>query len=193
MVKIFRDAGFDEYNNPNSTIIGTISYLAGPQGPGRIRTDIVGDVFFDLKNDTTKKFKQGQRVMVLDVKKKQKSKLPFMFESPWVATDVQPLTKVKKHTKKEISVVARKKILKEYGTSLKGFKTQQKPSKPFELGQIVYGFYSGVYRIVQFKGKVAICEEVYNAKLSRATGATNSWLTNFCRPLQPSVAKILKD
>lgn len=178
----FRDAGFNELDNESGGLIGTVAYIDGATGLGRIRADALGDVLFESKNDSAQKLKQGQRVLVLGVKRKSKSKLPFMFNSPWVATEVHTLRAHKKHSKKELSVGACKKMIQEAGDSLKGFQTQKKFKKPFKVGQIVYGYYPGIYRIVEIKGPMVKCEEIYNAKLVRAGGAVHSWLATFCRP-----------
>jgi hypothetical protein len=189
----FRNAGYNEHDNPGQGLIGRIAYLEGTQGPGRIRTDTMGDVFFAPTVHSIKKLKQGQRVLVYEINEGPKPKADFMFNSQWEATTVVSLPKGKSHPKLELPDAVRGEILKIAGDSLKGFQTQQKFSKPFRIGQLVYGFYSGIYRIAQIKDTVAICEEVYNSKLARAHGATNQWGLTFCRPLPKDIERMLAD
>jgi hypothetical protein len=189
----FRSAGFNEHDNPNQGCIGTIAHLESPLGIGRIRVDAIGDVFFEPKNHVLKKLKQGQRVLVFGIKESAKPAAPFMFNSRLVATEVQLLPTGKKHSKSELPDAVRSEIIKLAGDSLKGFRTQKKIDHLFQIGQLVYGFYPGIYRIIQIKNDSIICEELYNKKLLRASGALNQWAPNFCRPLQKEVFEIIKD
>ncbi|HUO49977.1 MAG TPA: hypothetical protein VMU25_00145 [Candidatus Paceibacterota bacterium] len=188
----FRRAGFSEYSNPKEGLVGRISFLEGPRGPGRVRVDAIGDVYFDERSHSIKKLEVGKQVVVFDIAKNPNEIPSFMLGSDLKARELTFLLPETKHKKVELPATVRERILKNEGASLRGSTRKQTHQQELQFGQLIYGYYAGIYRILKIEHGLAYCEQLYTGKLLRAPGRIDFWASEYCRPLHPEIAKLLE-
>lgn len=194
-----RNGGFEEYENPDGALLGKVSHITKDGKSGRLRVDLIGDVFFDASSlKDAAKLKQSQRVFVYGIQKVKKPKVPFMFDSCYTATRVTPLPKGKKHKPLELAPAVRKAIIKAAGRGIMGNKTPKESFHTYTVGEFIFAFEKGLHRIVEIKnypntGKFICVEAVFDSKLNRTHELIQGMVNDFASPVPTEVTKILKN
>lgn len=180
-------------------IPGRVSSLEPLQG-GRVRTDDNRDIFISNELVEAQSLKQGMRVLVGEIGKSKRNKKEFMFKSPWRAGAVRRFPKALKSSikPKSLNAATKSKVKKQIGKRLLGADNHEGNKKQkFQLGDLVLGYYGGIYRIIKFEQESDMnhchCDLVLDRHLDIARPQpTDMFASKFGEPLPQDILGLLK-
>lgn len=195
--QLFMDRGFVQIGTGDA-IVGVISTLQSPEGPGRIRRDGPGeDLYFSKVTTQNVLFKQKERVLCEGVKKNAKPKSDFMFGSKWEANLVKKFPKVdwkKIKPLESLKPVDKAKLMKAYKEAIS--KAEFSNAKSFKSGDLIFAYDKGVHRVLSVKkypgGFMVTYEPVFDSKFNRVTYGYTMAIEKFCAPLPADFLKMIK-
>lgn len=179
---------------------GVLYYFESQDGPGRVRIDGGANVYFPKGGIQFKSPKQGQRVLVHQIKKDPRLNVDFTFGSKYVATKLTSFPKTSSKIDKEItfSEVERKSLTQLYGSLMMGHeKHSQRLTKPY-CGDFIFAFEKGVHRFLKFDkipdvGKVVVYEPCFTSNFKSQSGWVTYCIPDFCahipRELSQKISK----
>lgn len=158
-----------------------------------VRTDDRRDVFVSFADVKRLGLKQGERVLLGKISKSKSKPKDFMFKSPWRAGTVQKFPKPIKEAPKPHTLPSamRSKFKKQLGRRLLGTREDENVLYDVKIGDLVLGYYSGIFRIVGIiKGadmNYYVCDAVLDKNLMPAkTLPVDMVADKFCRPVPES-------
>ena len=192
--------GFAEVQLPNG-LLGQVSTLESPGGPGRVRTDSRRDVYFDRPAASPNTFKVGDRVIVEGASKDSRLKVDYLFGSKLRTSRVFPFPAVdwKRHkVAADLATAVRRKLISTIGDTIDGFHLYPSRMKPVPLGTLIFTYDRGIYRFLgatkDRAGNAAMVtyEPVFSSKLTRLNGEMLRCGSEGCKPVPRAIARELQ-
>lgn len=195
--QLFTDRGFVQIGI-GEEVVGAISMLQSPQGPGRIRRDGLGeDLYFSKESTQNVSFKQKERVLCESLKKNSKPKADFMFGSKWETKSIKKFPKVdwkKLKSLQPLKAGDKSKLAKAYQQAVS--KAEFGNAKSFKSGDLIFAYHKGVHRVLSVEKSpesfIVYYEPVFDSKFNRMTYGYTMAVENFCALLPTDFLKMIK-
>jgi|GEM_PF-4115665 len=193
--------GFEEIPLPKGAKLGRLSYLVGPEGPGRLRLDGPKDVYFSAEASGGHTWKVGQRVVVQGVQLDPKvAKVDFLFGSTLRARQVSPAPRPLPNTspkRRPFAAQAARALIKLAGPAIEGHARHGKALGKLEPGRLLFAYDKGVHRFLALKhagwdSKRVVYEAAFTSQLAPAKESFEQFcLEEFCAPLPKALEAAL--
>lgn len=161
-----------------------ITSIEGSKG-ARAASDDQRNIFIDSKIVRKLNLKQGSRVLLSQIHKSKESSPSFMFESPWVAGEVELFPRPLKHqvTKyKAFSGAEVARLKQKVGSKILGRQERRKVQK-FKCGDLIFSYFSGVSRFIGYSRVHGILFPVMCPVLGVEFKRANASLPLSCHPI----------